>query len=305
MANEFVVRNGLISQNNTVVTGSLNVTGSIRISGSLSISGSTQGSVLFSSSSIVSQDNSNFFWDTTNKRLGIGTSSPQASVNVSGSVAGAVRFRCDNDNAGGFADFSLFNNTSALSCQMIGTTEGTTGAAGYGRIRTGATANGLVLDAGGSKPILLQTNDVTGMQLFSTNNIVIQNGGTFTDAGFRLDVQGTTRITGATQITGSLGTTGTLAINAGTMITNGTTGGCSITTTNNRINIVAGADVRVTNLSSIGTSLVFTNGTSGNTGIKFDFNGQFAASGVASAQILKASTALSGWLIFSKLIPFS
>jgi hypothetical protein len=34
-------------------------------------------------------------------------------------------------------------------------------------------------------------------KLFNTGNLVLQNGGTFTDAGFRLDVNGTARVSGA------------------------------------------------------------------------------------------------------------
>jgi hypothetical protein len=34
-------------------------------------------------------------------------------------------------------------------------------------------------------------------QIFSTGNLTLQNGGTFTDAGFRLDVNGTARVQGA------------------------------------------------------------------------------------------------------------
>ena len=42
MANEFVAKNGLISQNNTTVSGSLTVRGNQRITGSLTISGSNE-----------------------------------------------------------------------------------------------------------------------------------------------------------------------------------------------------------------------------------------------------------------------
>ena len=43
------------------------------------------------------------------------------------------------------------------------------------------------------------TSGDNGFRMFSsTRNIVIQNGGTFTDAGYRLDVFGTTRFTGTT-----------------------------------------------------------------------------------------------------------
>jgi hypothetical protein len=49
------------------------------------------------------------------------------------------------------------------------------------------------------------TSGDRGLIMFaSTRNIVIQNGGTFVDNGYRLDVQGTTRITGNTTI-GSTG----------------------------------------------------------------------------------------------------
>ena len=51
-------------------------------------------------------------------------------------------------------------------------------------------------------------------RIFATGNLTLQNGGTFTDAGYRLDVSGSTRLNGNTQITGSLnvsqGITGSL-----------------------------------------------------------------------------------------------
>lgn len=48
------------------------------------ISGGTLGSILFAGpgSVVLAQDNSNFFWDETNKRLGIHTNTPTAAVNV-------------------------------------------------------------------------------------------------------------------------------------------------------------------------------------------------------------------------------
>src|SRR5262249_40191172 len=45
----------------------------------------TAGSVVYAGTSgVYSQDNSNFFWDATNHRLGIGTTSPGQKLSVSG-----------------------------------------------------------------------------------------------------------------------------------------------------------------------------------------------------------------------------
>lgn len=46
--------------------------------------GFTTGSVIFQGSSGLAQDNSNFFWDDTNNRLGIGTNSPRVPLDVLG-----------------------------------------------------------------------------------------------------------------------------------------------------------------------------------------------------------------------------
>ncbi len=46
----------------------------------------TNGSVPFIFNGIFSQDNSNLFWDNTNKRLGIGTTSPTSTLEVSGNA---------------------------------------------------------------------------------------------------------------------------------------------------------------------------------------------------------------------------
>jgi len=47
----------------------------------------TTGSVLFSNGSTIAQDNANFFWDNTNKRLGIGTITPTHGLNIYTTVA--------------------------------------------------------------------------------------------------------------------------------------------------------------------------------------------------------------------------
>lgn len=57
----------------------------------LTLSGLTQGSVPFAGASgLISQNNSELFWDDTNKRLGIGTVSPNAKLDVGGIPGASV-----------------------------------------------------------------------------------------------------------------------------------------------------------------------------------------------------------------------
>ena len=46
----------------------------------------TLGSVLFSNGTTIAQDNANFFWDDTNNRLGIGTTTPSSTLQVNGAA---------------------------------------------------------------------------------------------------------------------------------------------------------------------------------------------------------------------------
>ena len=54
----------------------------------LTLTNLTQGSVIFSGAGgLISQDNSNLFWDDTNNRLGIGTATPTQALDVAGKIA--------------------------------------------------------------------------------------------------------------------------------------------------------------------------------------------------------------------------
>ena len=60
--------------------------GSMAIGGG--ITSATAGSVLFAGTSgVLQQDNANFFWDDTNNRLGIGTATPTARLDIQGTTA--------------------------------------------------------------------------------------------------------------------------------------------------------------------------------------------------------------------------
>ena len=55
------------------------------------ITGATQGSVLFAGAAgVLAQDNTNFFWDDTNDRLGIGTATPAFNLDINGGTANTI-----------------------------------------------------------------------------------------------------------------------------------------------------------------------------------------------------------------------
>ena len=65
-----------------------NISGSGVIGGTLTLSPMTLGSVFFAGTGgVVSQNNTNFFWDNPNTRLGIGTSSPAYALQVKTATA--------------------------------------------------------------------------------------------------------------------------------------------------------------------------------------------------------------------------
>lgn len=56
-----------------------------------SIAGATEGSLLFAGvSGTLNQNNANLFWDNTNNRLGVGTSSPAVSIDSAGTIRSVV-----------------------------------------------------------------------------------------------------------------------------------------------------------------------------------------------------------------------
>lgn len=130
--------------------------------------------------------------NSTSGKVGIGTNSPQDKLDVNGSIrfrANTPNFSAVSDN--GVLDYvptSIFATTPQVRLAAVG---------------TGGIAAGIKFIVG------LSTTPIDAMYIAGSSNVLI---GTTTDAGYKLDVNGTARVTGAIT-TGITGTAGTLNLN--------------------------------------------------------------------------------------------
>jgi hypothetical protein len=150
----------------------------------------TSGSILFSNGSTIAQNNSNLFWDNTNNRLAIGTTSPsrrlsvqEAGTSTSGNVIGV---RNDNSTSGAYINFIAGGNNApsigAKGDDLTFTADGYNGAErmritsggdlAFGKQSVNWTLDGLqtegqgksigVTNANAQNNLFLRKNDTTG-----------------------------------------------------------------------------------------------------------------------------------------------
>ena len=183
--------------------------------GTTAIASGTVGRVLFEGTGNVVQESANLFWDNTNGRLGIGTSSPSSSIHSAGSVNGDFAALVQNTSTGIQAGVSVSVANNAATIGSIGTFSSTNNTA-YLRsnlvLTSYPTASDLILAtsfnvaSGGTGRILFKLGGYGGAPssaIFATGNWGIN---TTTDAGFKLDVNGTARVSGAFNVKGTNGT---------------------------------------------------------------------------------------------------
>lgn len=167
--------------NGTSVLGSGDISISTGLTvGTTPITSGTIGRVLFQGTGNVLQQSSSLFWDNTNSRLGIGTSTPDTGLTiVSGNTYDAIRFKGASSSASGYL---ATGGTSAFF------SSGADASGSYVQVSsTEAIINGVSI-------LAFYTASTEKARIFSTGNFAI---GTTTDAGFKLDVNGTARVQGA------------------------------------------------------------------------------------------------------------
>jgi len=188
--------------------------------GTTPITSGTVGRVLFEGTGNVLQESANFFWDNTNSRLGIGTATPSAIIHSVGSVTAATAIARGNylqptliASANSDVLVGLEINPTFTNGAFTGVKNNWINLVGNASVNF---TNQLYLKRGdidvlfassvetqlktvsSSSPLKFFVGSTSQHAQFfaTTGNLLLQNGGTFTDAGYKLDVNGTARVTG-------------------------------------------------------------------------------------------------------------
>jgi hypothetical protein len=204
--------------------------------GTTPIASGTVGRVLFEGASNVLQESANLFWDNTNGRLGIGTSSPGVALTIVGNTNLTGSFNA-NSAGSGFEGYKIQDvSTSRFVAERL-----TTNFLGIGHNSSAGRWDDVIV--GAAQRLYFYTGASERARFAATTGNVLIN--TTTDAGFRLDVNGTARVQGSTTIAASS--------NFGLNITRSGTSGIAEQIYNSAGTTYLGAD------SSAGAFL-FTNG---------------------------------------------
>jgi len=140
--------------------------------GTTPIASGTVGRVLFEGTGNVLQQSGNLFWDGTNERLGIGTSTPSSQIDVFASNP-IISTRIATD---GIGKFNYLNGA---------------GTAEFAGIYLNANSGEMRMFANTSYFPTFYSSNAEIMRIPTTGNVLIN---TITDAGFKLDVNGTARV---------------------------------------------------------------------------------------------------------------
>lgn len=254
-----------INGNTILGSGDLVVGGSSGIAiGTTAITSGTVGRVLFEGTGNVVQESANLFWDNTNEWLGLGTTSPLGILHLK-ETATTTRMLMDGDagqskiityRTNGLQRFGLYVNNIAESGGNAGSNFA---------IRAYNDAGSLL-----STPLYIHR---------ASGNVGIN---TTTDAGFKLDINGTARVSGQTSIAPP-SVTGALA-----------TPSLDIEQTWNTTSAPNAFSVNVTDTASAGVSALMRLRLSNTTVFSIAKDGYITFGGVAGGSFIAPSTPTTG-----------
>jgi hypothetical protein len=163
------------------------------------VTGGTEGSVLFiGAGGVLQQDNANFFWDNTNKRLGIGTTIPANIISIVKNQNAETGIRITNTTVGtnSYASLTFVSDTNSGQFNLF---KGSTNYSTY-KILTAKDA-GFYNSIGGDYAFLndwsqgklkfaMGNASVSQMTLTAAGRLLL---GLTTESTYILDVNGTSR----------------------------------------------------------------------------------------------------------------
>ena len=164
--------------------------------GTTPIASGTVGRVLFEGTGNVLQQSGNLFWDNTNGRLGIGTSTPAQKIDVLGNINGGNLINIKNASTGvsAVSGFQCENSISNGSLFLTSNNYTPNGVLTANTLGFFSNANMPIAICSGNHIVMSTGGTTERMRVVSgTGNVLIN---TTTDAGFRLDVNGTARVQG-------------------------------------------------------------------------------------------------------------
>jgi hypothetical protein len=272
-----------------VTTVAQTIAGSKTFSSAPIFSSFTQGSVLFAGSGgVLSQSNSSLFWDATNNRLGIGTSSPASALHVTGAnpltLTGLVT---------GLATDSILTVLNGVVKKIhpsVLTSSGT-GWSLTGNAGTNPATNFLGTTDG--QPLIIKTSN-TQVGRFDANSLALGIGATVNNASHSFAFGNNAAV--AFSITNALALGGSAAVNGSNSFAIGTSAVAN-SPTSFALGNAATVAFGVTDAMALGTNATAT----ALNGIAIGGNGNASfkttAAGVSGIAIGKAATANANYSI--------
>ena len=165
----------------------------------------TSGSVLFSDGSKITEKNANLFWDNTNNRLGIGTTSPTTTLDVNGSLNSSNTTTTPSINLKNGDAAATFNDNAQIKMGWAGSAAGTSQYAQFIHTRhnAGTTNNAIdfYLSNGTTANNTITSGSTRAMSITSPGDVEITGKLTIGDPSGNVSTKLSGRVTAGTFLT--------------------------------------------------------------------------------------------------------